>query len=509
MNDIQTHSERNDVAERGMRDLLVLGAGPAGLTAAYQAQKAIPDLRPTVLEAGRIVGGIARTESHKGYRFDIGGHRFFTKVPEVEALWHEIMGDDFITVPRRSRIYYTKKYFDYPLRIGNALGNMGPWEAFRIIASYAKWKVRPNREERNLEEWVINRFGGRLYMHFFRSYTEKVWGISCREINADWAEQRIKNLSLTKAVWNAVSGANDTASLIEEFQYPRLGPGMMWEKVTDTIAERGGEVRLQTAVTKIRRTDDRIVAVEAEGPDGREVHEPDDVISTLALRDLIAMMDPPPPDHVIEAANALAYRDFLIVTLVLDDADPFPDNWIYIHEPDVDVGRIQNFRAWSREMVPDENTSSIGMEYFCNEDNELWTMDDADLIVKAGRELEELGLSTADRVIDGAVIRQRKAYPVYDENYREAVATIAEWLGTLTNFQTVGRNGLHRYNNQDHSMLTAMLAAENLEGASHDVWTVNVERSYHETFTAKEAERREALNSNRDGERENMGREAA
>ena len=471
------------------RQLVVLGAGPAGLTAAYQAQKLTDDVRPLVLEAGAIVGGIARTESYKGYRFDIGGHRFFTKVPEVEALWHEIMGDDFITVPRKSRIYYRKKFFDYPLKLANALGNMGTREALHIMASYAKWKIRPHRREENLEEWVMNRFGGRLYMHFFRSYTEKVWGIPCTEINADWAEQRIKNLSLYAAVRNAISGANDTASLIEEFQYPRLGPGMMWEKVADTVEARGGSVRRETRVTAIRRDGQRITAIEAEGPDGVQSHDADEVISTLALDDLIGMMDPPPPADVLEATAKLKYRDFLIVTLILDDADPFPDNWIYIHEPEVDVGRIQNFRAWSAEMLPNQDTSSIGMEYFCNVGSDLWNMSDAALIEKASGELEALGLSTRAHVIDGAIIRQAKAYPVYDENYRSAVDVISTWLKTLENFQTVGRNGLHRYNNQDHSMLTAMLAADNLADGEHDVWTVNVERSYHETFTAAEAKR--------------------
>ncbi len=471
------------------RSLLVLGGGPAGLTAAYQVQKLTDDVTPHVVEAGSIMGGIARTESYKGYRFDIGGHRFFTKVPEVEALWHEIMGDDFITVPRKSRIFYKKKFFDYPLKLGNALGNMGTREALHIMASYLKWKIRPHKQEDNLKEWVMNRFGGRLYMHFFRSYTEKVWGIPCTEINADWAEQRIKNLSLYAAVKNAISGANDTASLIEEFQYPRLGPGMMWEKCADVIEEKGGTVSRDTRVTAIHREGLRITGVETTRPGGVESHAPDEVISTLALTDLIGMIHPPPPEAVLEAAGRLKYRDFLIVTLILDDADPFPDNWIYIHEPEVEVGRIQNFRAWSKEMVPNADTSSIGMEYFSNVGSELWEMSDAALIEKASVELETLGLSTKARVIDGAIIRQPKAYPVYDENYREAVKVVSDWLSTLENFQTVGRNGLHRYNNQDHSMRTAMLAADNLAGGNHDVWTVNVERSYHETFSATEAKR--------------------
>ncbi len=483
------------------RDLLILGAGPAGLTAAYEAQKLGAPLRAIVLEGGEIVGGIARTESHEGFRFDIGGHRFFTKVPEIAALWEEIMGDDFITVPRKSRIYYQGKFYDYPLRISNALGNMGPREAAHTMASYLKWKIFPHKAENNLEEWVINRFGGRLYMHFFRSYTEKVWGIPCTEINADWAEQRIKNLSLTKAVWNAMTGANDTASLIEEFRYPRLGPGMMWEKVTRMVEAEGGEVRTRTRVTAIEREGSRITAVRTEGPDGPARLTAAEVISTLALRDMVEMVDPPPPAEVLEAAARLEYRDFLIVTLVLDEDDPFADNWIYIHSPEVKVGRIQNFRAWSAEMVPEGRGTSIGMEYFCHEGDGLWTSTDEDLIALAGRELETLGLAPRTSVVGGKVIRQPKAYPVYDAHYREAVAVIEGWVKSLENFQSVGRNGLHRYNNQDHSMLTALLAARNLVetprgGArAHDVWSVNVERAYHETFTAEEAAaRREPAN---------------
>ena len=489
-------------------DLLVLGAGPAGLTAAYEAQKLGAPLRPVVLEAGAIVGGIARTESHQGFRFDIGGHRFFTKVPEIEALWEEIMGDDFITVPRRSRIYYQGKFYDYPLKIGNALGNMGPREAAHTMASYAKWKMFPHRTEDNLEEWVVNRFGGRLYMHFFRSYTEKVWGIPCTEINADWAEQRIKNLSLTKAIWNAVTGANDTASLIEEFRYPRLGPGMMWEKVTGMVEAGGGEVRTGTRVTSIERDGDRIAAIHADGPDGAVRMEAAEVISTLALRDMVEMVQPPPPDAVLAAAATLKYRDFLIVTLVLDEDDPFSDNWIYIHSPEVQVGRIQNFRAWSADMVPEGRGTSIGMEYFCHEGDGLWTSTDEELIELAGRELETLGLSSRASVTGGKVIRQPKAYPVYDAHYRDAVATIEGWVKSLENFQTVGRNGLHRYNNQDHSMLTALLAARNLverrpDGSRpHDVWSVNVERAYHETFTTEEAARRDGQGLAADGVQE-------
>ena len=471
--------------------VVVIGGGPAGLTAAYELQKRSSGFKPKVYEGGTMVGGISRTETNNGYRFDIGGHRFFTKVSEVEEMWHEVLQDDFITVPRLSRIYYREKFFDYPLKLFNALWNIGPYESMRILLSYFKWQVRPYRNEESFEEWVINRFGGRLYMHFFRSYTQKVWGINPREIRADWAAQRIKNLSLFKAVWNAISGANDTTSLIEEFQYPRLGPGMMWEKTAELVKEKGGEVHLRSEVVRVNRDGNRVTSVDVKhwNEDGSEPVmervEGDHFVNTMALRDLIQAMDPPPPPAVVEAANKLKYRDFLIVTLVLDHADPFKDNWIYIHSPAVKVGRIQNFRAWSKEMLPDQNTASIGMEYFCQKGDGLWNMSDEDLRELAGKELEQLGLAKSSDVIGAAIIRQPKAYPVYDGEYRAALDVLEEWIVSLENFQTVGRNGLHRYNNQDHSMLSAMLAARNILGEEHDVWTVNVERSYHEEFEVK------------------------
>ena len=480
-------------ADAARKTVAIVGAGPAGLTAAYELQKRSRAFRPILLEGGDLVGGIARTESHRGYRFDIGGHRFFTKVPEVEAMWHEVLGDDFITVPRLSRIYYREKLYDYPLKVFNALSNLGAYEAGRIMLSYLKWQVFPHKKEENFQEWVVNRFGGRLYWHFFRSYTEKVWGVPCTEIRADWAAQRIKNLSLFKAVWNAISGANDTTSLIEEFQYPRLGPGMMWEAVRDRVRGAGGEVRMRSTVDRVMRDGNRVTGVQVverdpvTGSANTYVLEADQFINTMALHTLLEAMDPAPPAAVLEAARKLRYRDFLIVTLVLDHADPFPDNWLYIHSRGVRVGRIQNFRAWSKEMVPESNRASIGMEYFCNEGDDLWEMSDDNLIKQAGRELETIGLAPASSVIDGAIIRQPKAYPVYDSVYHGALQVVREWLTGLENFQTVGRNGLHRYNNQDHSMLTAMLAAQNLLGANHDVWSVNLERSYHEEMSTKKA----------------------
>jgi len=475
--------------------VVVIGGGPAGLTAAYELQKISQEHQPLVFEGSDMVGGISRTESKNGYRFDIGGHRFFTKVTEVESMWHEVMGDDFITVPRLSRIFYREKFFDYPLKFFNALTSIGPYEAIRIVLSYAKWRVRPYPQEDSFEQWVINRFGGRLYMHFFRSYTEKVWGIPGREIRADWAAQRIKNLSLIKVIWNAMTGANDTASLIEEFQYPRLGPGMMWEKVRDLVRNDGGEVNMRSEVVGVNRDGNKVTSIDIRkwSEDGKpskvETIEGDHFVNSMAIRDLIHSFNPAPPQEVVDAANKLSYRDFLIVTLVLDHADPFPDNWIYIHSPKVKVGRIQNFRAWSKEMLPDQNTASIGMEYFCQEGDGLWTMSDEELRDLAGKELETLGLAGEKDVIDAAIIRQPKAYPVYDGVYREALDVIEHWLKTLDNFQTVGRNGLHRYNNQDHSMLSAMYAARNIiQKDKYDIWDVNIERSYHEEMELKKTD---------------------
>ena len=480
----------NTLANSHQKTVAIIGGGPAGLTAAYSLLKYSNNHHPIVFEASNKVGGIARTEEYKGYRFDIGGHRFFTKVKPVEKLWYEVLTEDFLKRPRQSRIFYNGKFYSYPLKVFNALSNIGVYESFRILLSYAKWKFRPYAEEDNFQQWVTNRFGNRLFMHFFKSYTEKVWGMPCTDIRADWAAQRIKNLSLRKAVMNALTGANDTTSLIEEFDYPRLGPGMMWEAFRDAVNKKGGEVRMNAEVHRIIRDGQYVKAVEVMQTDdpqhGTYRIEADQFISSMPITALVLNMVPPAPAAIQEAARKLRYRDFLIVTLIIDGKDLFSDNWIYIHSPDVQVGRIQNFRSWSEAMVPDPTKASIGMEYFCQEGDDLWVKSREELIEQATRELEFLGLAMPGQVVDGTIIRQPKAYPVYDEDYQEALDMIRGWLAEIPNLQVVGRNGMHRYNNQDHSMMTAMLAADNILGGSNDLWAVNVDKEYHEESVSSE-----------------------
>jgi protoporphyrinogen oxidase len=464
--------------------VVVIGAGPAGLTAAYELGKA--GRAAVVLEASDSVGGISRTVERDGWRFDIGGHRFFTKVPEVEALWHEILPDDeFLLRPRMSRIYYRGKLFDYPLKASNALGNLGLLEAVRCVLSYLMVRVRPPKDQSHFEGWVAARFGWRLYRIFFKTYTEKVWGVPATAIQADWAAQRIKNLSLFSAVLNALlpkRNQKDIASLIEEFQYPKLGPGLMWERCAEHVQRLGGAVVYDAPVMRIHRDETRALAVSATTADGLLRMETSDVVSSMPINELVRAFDPPAPPEVLAAADDLRHRDFLTVALVVPERFSFPDNWIYIHSPGVKVGRIQNFGSWSPYLVKDGRTC-LGLEYFVNEGDELWNAPDDELIALAQKEIAELRLVEGDVVEAGYVVRQPKAYPVYDEHYKRNVEVIRGWLEkAVPNVHPVGRNGMHRYNNQDHSMLTAMLTAANIVGAQprHDIWSVNVEEDYHE-----------------------------
>jgi protoporphyrinogen oxidase len=466
-----------NVAEK---QVVVIGGGPAGLTAGYELTKF--DVRPVVLEKASLVGGLARTETYKGFHFDMGGHRFFTKVEEVKKMWQDVLGGEFLRRPRLSRIYYNGRFFFYPLKPLNALLGLGFWQSIIIVLSYIRWQLFPYRQEDTFEQWVTNRFGRRLFLTFFKTYTEKVWGISCSELKAEWAAQRIKDLSLKTALLSMFIKPKTTIkTLIEEFDYPRHGPGMMWNAVKGEIERREGVVRMNSDVVRVMRTGKRIEGVVVRHDGSEELIRGTDFISSMPVTEFIKALDPPAPPAVLSAASRLSYRDFLTVVLIVNKPHIFDDNWIYVHDPGVHVGRIQNFKNWSPDMVPDADKTSLGLEYFCTEGDAVWSMADADLIEMGRREIDWIGLARREDVVDGCVVRVEKAYPVYDSDYREYLDVVREFIDGLENCQSIGRNGLHRYNNQDHAMVTGMLAVRNLVlGERNDLWSVNTDQEYHE-----------------------------
>jgi protoporphyrinogen oxidase len=458
----------------------VLGAGPAGLTSAWTlAQRGY---RATVLEADGTVGGIAKTVEFQGYRFDLGGHRFYTKLEPIRRLWEQMLGPELLTRPRLSRIYYRNRFFNYPLRAQDVVRGLGLLESARCAMSFLYWRRRLRHlQPQTFEEWVVQRFGRRLYDAFFSSYTEKVWGIPGSEIRSEWAAQRIKEFSFWQAVLGILGLRREHATtLIEKFLYPRLGPGQMWETFREAVEARGIPVLVNHECVGLHHAGGRVESVLVR-TDGTETeHSVDAVLSSIALRELIESLHPPAPPDVRAAAARLRYRNLCLVALMTREAEPFPDNWIYIHDPRTRAGRVQNFGAWSRDMVR-EGTTCLGVEYFCDDGDDIWRMSDSDAVQFATTDLASIGILDPDQVFNGVKVRVPKAYPMYDARYREAVATIRGYLEHFENLRTFGRNGLHRYNNQDHSMWTAILATLNhTEGASHDVWSVNTSAEYLE-----------------------------
>jgi protoporphyrinogen oxidase len=516
---------------------LIIGGGPAGLTCALELLRRT-DLRPTVFEASDGVGGISRTFNHRGNRIDLGGHRFFSKSDRVVDWWTDILpvqgpggaplsikiayqnrsrwlniapdgpdpdvSDDVMLVrPRKSRILFRRKLFDYPISLtADTLGKLGPLATARIGLSYLRSRLFPIKPENTLEEFFINRFGRELYKAFFRDYTEKVWGTPCSGIAASWGAQRVKGLSLTKTVAHALKklisagprGAAVETSLIEQFLYPKFGPGQMWEKVAALIHDKGGEVRLNAKVVGIECEGNRVAAIRVAA-DGREQRHPGEfVFSTMPVRSLVRSLAPAAPAAVRTISDGLIYRDFLTVGLLLKKlrlggdcsgrelASKMSDNWIYVQEPDVKVGRLQFFNNWSPYMVADPDTVWLGLEYFCDEGDQLWRMPDEDLVEFATGEVECIGVIHASDVIDHTVVRMPKAYPAYFGTY-DRFDTIRDFVGSFENLVLLGRNGMHRYNNQDHSMLSAMVAVDNIVSGRSDwknVWSVNTEVDYHE-----------------------------
>jgi protoporphyrinogen oxidase len=518
------------------RRALIIGAGPAGLTAAYELLTRT-DIVPLVLEKSDYMGGISRTVNYKGNRMDIGGHRFFSKSDRVMNWWLNIMpmqrvegdgaqityrqqtatvansagGPDperedcvMLVRPRKSRIYFMRRFFDYPISLtGDTLKKLGLWKTIRIGLSYLRAVLFPIRNEKNLEQFFINRFGRELYLTFFKSYTEKVWGIDCKEISAEWGAQRIKGLSIYKTVLHFlkklgpkrkgdISQKNVETSLIEQFLYPKFGPGQMWEEVSRRVKDLGGDILIHWQVDEIEHDGaGRVIAVHATNTESgaRERFAADYFFSTMPIKELVADMNPPAPAAIREISDGLMYRDFITVGVLCNriklrdpDGQIVKDNWIYIQEPDVLVGRLQIFNNWSPAMVADPAHVWIGLEYFCNDTDTLWKKSDAEMIAVAKSELASMAIVDPKEILDATVIRVPKTYPAYFGSY-ERFDEIIAWANGFQNLFLVGRNGMHKYNNQDHSMLAAMTAVDNIAAGidgRDNLWSLNTEQEYHE-----------------------------
>ncbi len=458
--------------------VIIFGAGPAGLTAAHALLE--KKTAPFIIEKENKVGGVARTETYKGFRFDIGGHRYYTKLKEIEELWHKMMPKDFPSIPRSSRIYYQDRFYKYPLEFANAFQNLGLLESINIFFSFLKARIFPSPRIETFEDWIIHRFGRRLYETFFQKYTEKVWGISCQNLRADWAEQRIRGLSLHAVVIDLFWGSKSIKTLIREFNYPILGSGLMWERFQEKVEGQGGRIQFNTCILSLDTQGDAIREVHIQKDEATSSITGNQFISTIPLRELIGRINPPPPLEVLEASRQLKNRAFILVGLIIKRNPLFPEQWLYIHYPGVKVARIQNFRNWSPAMIPDPEKSSLGLEYFCDEGDDFWSKPDPELIELAKYELEKINLAKSVEVEDGVVFRQANAYPVYDPDYRQQINVIRRYLSKYNNLQTIGRNGIHQYNNMDHSMLMALRAVDNIFGGKADLWEPHEGQAYLE-----------------------------
>ena len=487
-------------------EVAIIGAGPAGLTAAYLLAK--QDIDVIVLEADPIyVGGISRTVVYKGCHFDIGGHRFFSKSQEVEDFWTEIL-PNMLVRDRYSRIFYREKFFSYPLKPFEALFNLGVRESILCVLSFIKARCFPINNPQNFEDWVSNEFGRRLFRIFFKTYTEKVWGMPCNEISADWSAQRIHNLSLGSAILNALlpnrkfeNRQEIIKTLIDSFRYPKKGPGQLWEACSDKIQKMGGKIELGREVVGCTYNNkSHLWTITTKGDElQQEQVQARHLISTAPMRHLVNFLEPGLSAETMRAAEGLRYRGFLTVALILKNTENLKDNWIYVHDPEVEVGRIQNFKAWSPEMVPDPDLNVFGLEYFCAKNDDFWNTCDEDLIKQAKEEIHKIGLAKRENVVDGCVVRQQKAYPIYDSKYAVHVNTIRQELETkFSTLYLIGRNGMHKYNNQDHAMMTAMLAVENIIAGKriHDVWLVNEDAEYLESGSAGDQKTMPSLQRN-------------
>jgi protoporphyrinogen oxidase len=463
---------------------VVIGAGPAGLTAGAELLKT-GKYEVSIIERDNCVGGLSRTTDYKGYKFDFGPHHFITNDPDIEKWWLDVMGDEFLKHKRFTRIYYKKRFFHYPLEAWNVIRGLKLAECFKCVFSYIKQRLFPIKNVRSFEDWVVNRFGRRLFSMFFESYTEKLWGIPCNKISSDWAAQRIKGFSLSSAIFYAFFGRwfkkNAPRTLRDDFYYPPQGAGQLWDRVADSVVKyEGGNIHCNENVVNIIHINNRIKSVITRNDESVvKEYNGDHVLSTMSLKALIEALSPSAPPLVYKASQSLIYRALILVNLIVDRKNVIPDHWLYIHDKDVEMIRIDNMNNFSKEMVVDQNHTSLGLEYFLSTEDDLWKASDEELIKQGALELEKLGIARADEVIDGMVLRSSEAYPVYDEHYQTNLGMVRSYLASFSNLHLMGRNGLHRYNNMDLAMLSAIEAVEEVKKNSvHSFATKGVKQPY-------------------------------